>query len=105
LQRGFTLLTFEQIKELIELVAERHLQGLEVERSGFRLKIDGQAAAQQVVYTFAPPTRTPPRRRRLPNRPGLPPPDPPPRRLPLPDPPPRLLRPRRSRPTPRARTS
>jgi len=48
------LLTFEQIKELIELVAERHLQGLEVERSGFRLKIDGQAAAQPVVYASAP---------------------------------------------------
>jgi len=48
------LLTFEQIKELIELVAERHLQGLEVERSGFRLKIDGQAAAQPVVYADAP---------------------------------------------------
>jgi acetyl-CoA carboxylase biotin carboxyl carrier protein len=48
------LLTFEQIKELIELVAERHLQGLEVERSGFRLKIDGQAAAQPAVYASAP---------------------------------------------------
>lgn len=36
------VLTFEQIKELIELVARRHLQGLEIERSGFRLKIDGQ---------------------------------------------------------------
>jgi acetyl-CoA carboxylase biotin carboxyl carrier protein len=38
------LLTFEQIKELIELIAQRHLQGLEIERSGFRLKIDGQPA-------------------------------------------------------------
>ena len=37
------MLTFEQIKELIELVAERQLQGMELERSGFRLKIDGQA--------------------------------------------------------------
>lgn len=36
------MLTFEQIKELIELVAERNLQGMEVERSGFRLKIDGK---------------------------------------------------------------
>jgi acetyl-CoA carboxylase biotin carboxyl carrier protein len=44
------LLTFEQIKELIELIAERRLQGLEIERSGFRLKIDGQAAAQSVLY-------------------------------------------------------
>jgi acetyl-CoA carboxylase biotin carboxyl carrier protein len=50
------LLTFEQIKELIELVAERRLQGLEVERSGFRLKIDGQATAQPpAVFTAAPP--------------------------------------------------
>jgi acetyl-CoA carboxylase biotin carboxyl carrier protein len=48
------LLTFEQIKELIELIAERHLQGLEVERSGFRLKIEGQAMAQPVVYAAAP---------------------------------------------------
>ena len=39
------MLTFEQIKELIELVASRKLQGLEVERSGFRLKIDGHEAA------------------------------------------------------------
>jgi acetyl-CoA carboxylase biotin carboxyl carrier protein len=44
------LLTFEQIKELVELIAERRLQGVEIERSGFRLKIDGQAAAQPVVY-------------------------------------------------------
>ncbi|HYU32493.1 MAG TPA: acetyl-CoA carboxylase biotin carboxyl carrier protein [Thermoanaerobaculia bacterium] len=47
------MLTFEQIKELIELIAERRLQGLEIERSGFRLKIDGQAVAPQVVYATA----------------------------------------------------
>jgi acetyl-CoA carboxylase biotin carboxyl carrier protein len=39
------LLTFEQIKELVELVSERGLQGVEIERSGFRLKIDGQSRA------------------------------------------------------------
>ena len=49
------MLTFEQIKELVELVAERGLQGFELERSGFRLKIDGQAAVPQVVYAAAPP--------------------------------------------------
>jgi acetyl-CoA carboxylase biotin carboxyl carrier protein len=38
------VLTFEQIKELIELVAQNRLQGLELERSGFRLRIDGQQA-------------------------------------------------------------
>ncbi len=48
---GVHVLTFEQIKELIELVAQNRLQGLELERSGFRLKIDGQAQAQ----SFAPP--------------------------------------------------
>ena len=53
-QRGFALLTFEQIKELIHLVAERHLQGLEIERSGFRLKIDGHAGAQSVVFAAPP---------------------------------------------------
>jgi acetyl-CoA carboxylase biotin carboxyl carrier protein len=53
------LLTFEQIKELVELVAQRRLQGLELERSGFRLKIDGQtqqlvAAAPAAGATAAP---------------------------------------------------
>ena len=43
------MLTFEQIKELIGLVAENRLQGLELERSGFRLKIDGQQAQQAVT--------------------------------------------------------
>jgi acetyl-CoA carboxylase biotin carboxyl carrier protein len=38
------VLTFEQIKELIELVARNRLQGIELERTGFRLKIDGQQA-------------------------------------------------------------
>jgi len=40
------VLTFEQIKELIELVAQNRLQGMELERAGFRLKIDGQQAQQ-----------------------------------------------------------
>jgi acetyl-CoA carboxylase biotin carboxyl carrier protein len=48
------VLTFEQIKELIELVAQRRLQGLEIERSGFRLKVDGQAQPQPVVYAAPP---------------------------------------------------
>jgi acetyl-CoA carboxylase biotin carboxyl carrier protein len=39
------LLTFDQIKELVELVSQRGLGGLEVERSGFRLRIEGKAAA------------------------------------------------------------
>ena len=40
------MLTFEQIKELIELVSRHRLEGLEVERSGFRLKIDGHEAGR-----------------------------------------------------------
>lgn len=40
------MLTFDQIKELIDLISERQLQGLEIERAGFRLKIDGEQALQ-----------------------------------------------------------
>ncbi|MFL6202192.1 MAG: acetyl-CoA carboxylase biotin carboxyl carrier protein [Thermoanaerobaculia bacterium] len=47
-------MTFEQIKELIELVAQRRLQGLEIERSGFRLKIEGQPQAQPAAQAAAP---------------------------------------------------
>jgi acetyl-CoA carboxylase biotin carboxyl carrier protein len=49
------VLTFEQIKELIELVSVNRLQGLELERSGFRLKIDGQLAAPVAAAAVAPP--------------------------------------------------
>jgi acetyl-CoA carboxylase biotin carboxyl carrier protein len=49
------LLTFEQMKELVELVARHRLSGLEVERSGFRLKIDGfQAVAAPAAQAAAP---------------------------------------------------
>ena len=49
------MLTFEQMKELVELVARHRLSGLEVERSGFRLKIDGyQAAAAPAGQAAAP---------------------------------------------------
>jgi acetyl-CoA carboxylase biotin carboxyl carrier protein len=55
------LLTFEQIKELIELVAERQLQGVEIERSGFRLKVDGHSAAPaSPVPALAPMAAAPP---------------------------------------------
>jgi acetyl-CoA carboxylase biotin carboxyl carrier protein len=47
------LLTFEQIKELIELVSARDLAGLEVERSGFRLRVEGRGSAPAAV-TAAP---------------------------------------------------
>jgi len=43
------VLTFEQITELVKLVADRQLQGVEIERSGFRLKVEGQRPAQTVL--------------------------------------------------------
>jgi acetyl-CoA carboxylase biotin carboxyl carrier protein len=49
------VLTFEQIKELINLVTERRLQGLEIERSGFRLRIEGKARANVVQVEAAAP--------------------------------------------------
>jgi len=45
------LLTFEQIQELIDQVHARELQGLEVEQSGFRLRIDGKTAPQPVAVS------------------------------------------------------
>ena len=51
------MLTFEQIKELIELVAKQNLHELEVERSGFRLRIGGKipiAAAGPVAAPASP---------------------------------------------------
>ncbi len=44
--KGKIVLTFEQIKELIDQVASHRLTGVELERSGFRLKIDGQKAVE-----------------------------------------------------------
>jgi acetyl-CoA carboxylase biotin carboxyl carrier protein len=39
------MLSFEQIKELIEMVAKHRLHGLELERSGFKLVITGESVA------------------------------------------------------------
>ncbi len=47
------MLTFEQIKELIDLVATHRLTGIELERSGFRFRIDGYKAAGSAVATVA----------------------------------------------------
>ena len=62
------MLTFEQIKELIDLVCERELQGLEIERSGFRVKISGRdatpsptAIVQTVPQSSSPPAIAPTR--------------------------------------------
>jgi acetyl-CoA carboxylase biotin carboxyl carrier protein len=44
------MLSLKEIRELIDLVAERGLSGLEIERAGFRLRIEGRRpAAAEVV--------------------------------------------------------
>ena len=53
------MLTFEQIKELIDLVATHRLTGIELERSGFRLRVDGYKAAKAAA-TADPAVPTPP---------------------------------------------
>ncbi|HZI65330.1 MAG TPA: acetyl-CoA carboxylase biotin carboxyl carrier protein [Thermoanaerobaculia bacterium] len=52
------MLSFKEIRELIDLVAERGLAGLEIERSGFRLRIEGgrPAAANAGLGAAAEPT-------------------------------------------------
>jgi acetyl-CoA carboxylase biotin carboxyl carrier protein len=49
------VLTFEQIKELIELVAKHRLSGFEMERSGFRLKVEGECEAHERAMAVALP--------------------------------------------------
>jgi acetyl-CoA carboxylase biotin carboxyl carrier protein len=49
-------LTFEQIKELATLVAERGLESLELERGGFSLRI--ASPTRQAVVGTAPPSAT-----------------------------------------------
>ncbi|MFN2387093.1 MAG: acetyl-CoA carboxylase biotin carboxyl carrier protein [Thermoanaerobaculia bacterium] len=42
------MLSFKEIKELIDLVSERGLGSVEVERAGFRLKVEGRPPARVV---------------------------------------------------------
>ncbi len=42
------MLSLKEIRELIDLVSERGLAGLEIERAGFRLRIDGRRPAAAV---------------------------------------------------------
>ena len=48
------MLTFDQIKELVELVHERRLGVVEIEHAGFRLKIEGAGAVQVNTVSAAP---------------------------------------------------
>ena len=43
------MLSFKEIKELIDLVAERGLAGIEVERAGFRLRVEGRPAPRMEI--------------------------------------------------------
>jgi len=54
------MFSLKEIRELIDLVAERGLGGLEIERSGFRLRIDGRRpAAAEVPSAAAQPAAAP----------------------------------------------
>jgi acetyl-CoA carboxylase biotin carboxyl carrier protein len=53
------VLTFEQIKELIEMVAQHRLAGVDLENGGFRFKVDGypgQSGGPAPAPPAAPPT-------------------------------------------------
>jgi acetyl-CoA carboxylase biotin carboxyl carrier protein len=47
------MLSFKEIKELIDLVAERGLAGIEVERAGFRLRVEGRPAPRMEISEAA----------------------------------------------------
>ena len=49
------MLSMKEIRELVDLVTERGLSGLEIERAGFRLRIDGpRPAGHDAAQTMAP---------------------------------------------------
>ena len=49
------MLSMKEIRELVDLVTERGLSGLEIERAGSRLRIDGpRPAGADVVHSSAP---------------------------------------------------
>ena len=48
------MLSIKEIRELIDLVVDRGLSGLEIEKSGFRLRIEGRRPAASEVYAAAP---------------------------------------------------
>jgi acetyl-CoA carboxylase biotin carboxyl carrier protein len=56
------VLSFEQIKELVALVAERRIESFELERAGLRLRIVGRAGAGQAAEAPAAPAAAGPAR-------------------------------------------
>jgi len=60
------MLSIKEIRELIDLVVDRGLSGLEIEKSGFRLRIEGRRPAAAEGHAHVPaspaaahPTRAP----------------------------------------------
>lgn len=57
------MLSFKEIRELIDLVSERGLSALEIEQAGFRVRIEGVRAAGNgaapAAAPLAPPALTP----------------------------------------------
>jgi len=49
------MLSIKEIRELIDLVVDRGLSGLEIEKSGFRLRIEGRRPAAPEVYAVPSP--------------------------------------------------
>jgi acetyl-CoA carboxylase biotin carboxyl carrier protein len=49
------MLSIKEIRELIDLVVDRGLSGLEIEKSGFRLRIEGRRPLAPEAYAAAPP--------------------------------------------------
>jgi acetyl-CoA carboxylase biotin carboxyl carrier protein len=54
------VLTFEQIKELATLVAEKGLDAIEIERTGFRLLVQGRSSSGQASEASQTTHSTPP---------------------------------------------
>jgi acetyl-CoA carboxylase biotin carboxyl carrier protein len=54
------MLSMKEIRELVDLVTERGLSGLEIERAGFRLRIDGpRPAGVEAAHAPAPRAHAP----------------------------------------------
>ena len=49
------MLSIKEIRELIDLVVDRGLSGLEIEKSGFRLRIEGRRPPVPEGHAAAPP--------------------------------------------------
>jgi acetyl-CoA carboxylase biotin carboxyl carrier protein len=54
------MLSFKEIKELIDLISERGLAGVEIERTGFRLRIEGARPAGNGAVEATPIASAPP---------------------------------------------